>query len=104
MYDSYGDGWTFTNFAILDSNGLVVDGAFDSLCSGTDDSRTYCVSPGCYTLEVSRGYFPQEVGWLMCGTKGGAPFTGEFPWVDAEYWSCMYLLVHASICGQYLVR
>ena len=72
-----GDGWTFTNYAIVDSNGMVVDGAFNSLCSGSSDTHKYCIPDGCYSLEVSRGYFPQEVGWSMCGTSGGAPFTGD---------------------------
>ena len=116
MTDAFGDGWTFTNFAILDSNGAVVDGAFNSLCSGESGDATYCLpAPGCYSFEVSRGYFPQvrahpqhprhhtvpltlamfaiecsaairpcsvtcpaqEVGWSMCGTSGGAPYSGQ---------------------------
>lgn len=84
LYDAFGDGWTFTNYALLDSNGLVVDGAFDSLCSGSEATNTYCVPDGCYTFEVSRGYFPQEVGWSLCGVHGGAPSTGTYCWAQGS--------------------
>ena len=72
MYDAYGDGWTFNNYAITDANGLVVAGAYDSLCYGDQDSRSYCVPDGCYKLDVVRGYYAGEVSWNMC-TMTGSP-------------------------------
>ena len=36
LTDSYGDGWTFSNFALTDAlTGLVVGDALDSLCTGS---------------------------------------------------------------------
>ena len=50
LFDSFGDGWTFANYAITNADtGMVVDGAFDSLCAGKADGRSYCVTPGMYT-------------------------------------------------------
>ena len=50
LFDSFGDGWTFANYAITNADtGMVVDGAFDSLCAGKADKRSYCVTPGTYT-------------------------------------------------------
>lgn len=78
LYDSYGDGWTFTNFAIENEIGEVVDDAFDSLCYGDNDMRSYCLPDGQYQLEVSHGFFPSEVSWSMCGVTGGAPYSIDF--------------------------
>ena len=51
LYASYGEGWTFANFALTNSEtGMIVDGAFDSMCSGAQDSRSYCVVPGIVQL------------------------------------------------------
>lgn len=72
MYDAYGDGWTYNNYAITDANGLVVAGAYDSLCYGEQDSRSYCIPDGCYKLDVVRGYYAGEVSWNMC-TMTGSP-------------------------------
>ena len=80
MYDAYGDGWTYTSFAISDvSTGEVVSNAMDSLCYGSAGYRSYCLDIGsCYSFDVSRGYFPAEVEWKMCGINGGAPYSGIF--------------------------
>eukprot|EP01041_Mallomonas_annulata_P006029 gene6029-12152_t len=76
MTDTYGDGWTFANFAISDADGLIVDDAFDGLCFGDGDAKDYCLEEGIYNFEVSRGLVPHEVGWKMCGATGGAPYHG----------------------------
>jgi hypothetical protein len=80
MLDSYGDGWTFTNFVVQDATTLeVVDGAYNSLCYDAEDKATYCLPRNqCYIFDVNRGYFPQEVGWTMCGVSGGAPSSQQF--------------------------
>jgi hypothetical protein len=77
MADSYGDGWTFTNYVLQDANTLeVVDGAYNSLCYDASGKSTYCVPISqCYIFNVNRGYFPEEVGWTVCGQNGGAPST-----------------------------
>jgi aqualysin 1 len=90
MTDTYGDGWTFTSFAIKNiSSGEIIDNAYDSLCYDNQGSKQYCVDPGCYRFEVTRGYFPQEVGWSFCGFAGGAPTTLDFC-VD-EYGDCSHI-------------
>lgn len=49
MQDSFGDGWTFSKFALTNTEtGMIVDGAFDSMCAGASDTREYCVLPGMY--------------------------------------------------------
>lgn len=78
LTDSFGDGWTFSNFAILNNDGLIVDGAYDSLCYGDSGSKSYCLVKGCYEFVVSRGFYPGEVGWSFCGITGGAPFQSNF--------------------------
>lgn len=79
MTDTYGDGWTFTSFAITNlTTNLVVDNAYDSLCYDNEGYKQYCLDQGCYRYEVSRGYFPQEVGWSFCDNAGGAPTTMDF--------------------------
>lgn len=78
MFDAYGDGWTYNNYAITDSNGRVVAGAYDSLCYGEQDSRSYCIPDGCYKLDVARGYYAGEVSWNMCTMTGGSPWSSEF--------------------------
>ena len=81
MTDSYGDGWTYSRYTIIQqSNGQIIDNAMDSLCDGKADSRSYCFksSDESYTLNVTRGQIPSEVGWSVCGLKGGAPALYEF--------------------------
>ena len=37
LTDSYGDGWTFANYALTDvATGLIVGNAIDSLCTGSN--------------------------------------------------------------------
>ena len=75
MIDGYGDGWGYASYAIFDqSTGLVVAGAYDSMCSGEKMKRSYCLSDGCYGFDISRGYMPAENEWKMCGIKGGTPY------------------------------
>ncbi len=81
MTDTYGDGWNYASYAILSSGSQsnetrhVVDNAFDGLCYGQYDTRSHCLSDGSYTFEVSRGYYPSEMEWAVCGVRGGAPST-----------------------------
>jgi len=78
MTDAYGDGWSFANFAILDSQNRVASNAYDGLCFGEHGTKRYCLSDGNYTLQVSSGYHPYEVAWSMCDMYGGSPFTNHF--------------------------
>jgi subtilisin family serine protease len=79
LKDSDSDGWNFANYVITDlSTGLVADGAYDSLCYGSSQSRKYCLPNGEYHLNVSSGYYDNEVSFNICGVNGGAPFNGTF--------------------------
>lgn len=83
LYDSFGDGWSFGRFTITDFSGRTINSATDSLCDGSEDSRTYCLKEGKYIFAVDKGYFPQENEWKMCGINGGAQYTGVFT-VDSK--------------------
>lgn len=72
-----GKGWSYARFAILDASGLVVASATDSLSlRQTYTNRSYCIAPGTYTFQVTRGKFPAGVVWGMCGNIGGGPYLG----------------------------
>ena len=95
MTDTVGDGWTFSNYAILDLlSGDVVDNAYDSLCYGSEGAKDYCLSEGCYGFEVSRGYYPEEVSWSFCGNTGGAPYHGTICIEDEE---CGFICDHGAM-------
>lgn len=78
LQDSYGDGWSFSSFAIRNEFGYVVDNAFDALCFGDVGSKQYCLDSGTYTIDVSKGFHPEEVSWSICHMLGGAPYKGQF--------------------------
>jgi subtilisin family serine protease len=88
LYDSEGDGWTFTNFVITNViTGLIADSAYDALCYDNKGQRSYCLPNGLYNLDVNRGYYPIEVSFKMCGVIGGAPFSGQFQ-ISNDGYSC----------------
>ena len=77
--DSYGDGWNNAEYIIKDSTGeLVASGTLESGSSGTDE---LChLLQGCYTMSVSSGQYPTEIGWQVAQegvvlAEGGAPST-----------------------------
>lgn len=79
LYDASGEGWSFATYSISDlSSGAIVGGAMDSMCYGSEAHHSYCLPDGCYKFEVSKGQFPGENEWKMCGITGGTPFSGEF--------------------------
>lgn len=78
LFDSFGDGWSFGRFLITDFEGRTVNGATDSLCQGSKDTRSYCLPEGKYVFSVDKGMFPQENQWSMCGVTGGGVYTGVF--------------------------
>jgi hypothetical protein len=77
MTDSFGDGWNGSVYQIYDGNGnLIASGA---LADGSLGSNDLCLSTGCYSISVTAGQFPSEVGWSLSGIdgslSGGAPVT-----------------------------
>lgn len=79
LYDATGNGWSYATYSISDLNSrAIVGGAMDSMCFGAQAHHSYCLADGCYQYGVSKGQFPGEIEWKMCGIKGGAPYSGEF--------------------------
>jgi hypothetical protein len=78
MYDQFGDGWSFTSYAILDTNGYIYNNIYDSLCYDDFGTRDYCLPDGNYQFVVNRGPYPNEVAWDFCGVSGGAPYSANF--------------------------
>lgn len=76
MFDTYGDGWTFSSYAITDANGYIVDNGMDSLCGGQEAARQHCLPPGDYTFSINRGYLANEVAWFIqeCSVTAGSPY------------------------------
>jgi hypothetical protein len=72
MLDSFGDGWNGAAFAIVkDEDGRIISNAYDSLMEGYQENRLYCVTPGCYKLNVNKGSYPSEIGWRLNNLSGG---------------------------------
>ena len=84
MTDTFGDGWNGANWIILDQNFATV--GTGTLANGTTGSFSECLIPGCYTMSVTGGTFPDEVGWsltTLSGTtliSGGANANVGFAW------------------------
>ena len=84
MTDTFGDGWNGSNWIIMDVNFNTV--ATGTLATGTSGSFTECLMPGCYTMSVTAGTFPAEIGWSLTtlnGTpviSGGADENVGFAW------------------------
>lgn len=80
MTDSFGDGWNGGAYSITNTNGVVV--ATGSLSGGSSGSNFLCLPDGCYTMNVTGGTFPTEIGWSISGANsavsGGAPASVNF--------------------------
>lgn len=81
MMDSYGDGWNGAEFVIdgepysfelYDENWNYIEGV-----DGDEAFEEICLDDGCYSLEVSGGYYPGEVSWTFGELAGGAPMDAE---------------------------
>lgn len=97
MSDSFGDSWNGAVYQIYDSSGsLVLTGTHSG---GLTSSNTICLSKGCYTISVTSGAFPAEIGWVLTGAdsplSGGAPVSGlsfsvEQPFGCTDITACNY--------------
>jgi len=71
MTDSYPDGWNGASYSVFDSVGnLVQTGNMGTNSSLAVDA--ICLPNGCYTMTVTGGSFPSEIGWTLNGANGGA--------------------------------
>merc|ERR1719352_1087229 len=79
MTDSYGDGWNDAAFSLTNEDGVEVVSV--TSCDGFEDEAELCLADGTYTLAVSAGYFPEEVGWALWNfgdVSGYAPEAAPF--------------------------
>lgn len=73
MTDSWGDGWNGAVFSLTNEDG--VDVVSVTSCSPYGDETELCLADGTYTLAVSAGEWPSEVGWSFGDVSDGyAPF------------------------------
>jgi len=90
MTDSYGDGWNSAVYNVYDAFGnLVTSGTMDNGFS-TSDVNAICLDDGCYTMEVTGGSFPSEVGWTLNGANEGAMSGGANATVSFTVGSPVY--------------
>ena len=63
MSDSGGDGWNGAQYGIFNDGGSVYQGSLDSAFTGdlATGRDALCLSPGCYTFQVTAGDFPDEI-------------------------------------------
>jgi hypothetical protein len=79
MTDSANDGWNGSSAVITSlATGEIIGTA--TLQSGASGSASFCLPSGCYSITVSSGSWPGEVGWTLLGVNGlvtgGAPANG----------------------------
>ena len=72
MFDSFGDGWDGAAYEVSDLAGnLVASGNLDDAAFPVDADnskdrirlRLFCLQPGCYSIVVTEGLYPNEVSW-----------------------------------------
>ena len=79
LFDSYGDGWNDNNYVITNEQGDV--SAEGTLANGSQGSDLFCLSPGCYMVNVpATGGWPEEISWEITApgytdvfVSGGCP-------------------------------
>ncbi|MEY3397683.1 MAG: hypothetical protein RL220_277, partial [Bacteroidota bacterium] len=87
MTDLFSDSWNGGAYTITDSQGNVV--ATGTHEGGSSSADVLCLADGCYTIDVTGGTFPSEIGWSLSGANevvsGGAPATASFSVGAAQY-------------------
>ena len=69
LSDSFGDGWNGADYTLSTTDGTVLGSG--TIEAGSAASDTYCLSDGCYIIEVTEGTFPGEISWSISGAFGG---------------------------------
>ena len=69
LSDSFGDGWNGADYTLSTTDGTVLGSG--TIEAGNAASDTYCLSDGCYIIEVTEGTFPGEISWSISGAFGG---------------------------------
>jgi len=74
MTDSYGDGWNFAEWSIINDQDVVLHSG--TLDVGYFGMANVCLEDGCYYFSVTGGLYPSEIGWEIEG-MGVGPISGE---------------------------
>ncbi len=103
MIDAFGDGWNGAVWILLDENFATV--ATGGLTDGDAGTQVECVLPGCYTMTVTGGTFPDEISWNITDisnnvlVSGGANANVGFPWAGQT--GCVIPGCTDSNCNNY---
>jgi len=63
LTDSFGDGWNDATFGIFSTDSeLLLSGDIDTYGNGAEGIVNICLAPGCYTVQVTAGSSPGEIG------------------------------------------
>jgi hypothetical protein len=88
MSDSFGDGWNGAEYYVYNvlTGALELQGSLDAAFSGdglSEGSDLVCLAPGCYSVQVSSGSFPDEISLSLSdqfGTNYGSTGAGtDYP-------------------------
>ena len=74
MMDSYGDGWSGSNFTIA--------GNSYTLTSGSSATATVCLQDLCYPVTCGGGSWMGEVSWTLANSAGVTILSGGAPYSD----------------------
>lgn len=77
MFDTFGDGWNGASYFITNSSNQVV--GTGTLATGSSGSNTICLNPGCYSLTVTGGAFPEEIAWSITDIGGNTLLSANAP-------------------------
>ncbi len=70
MYDQFDNGWDGGIYSIYkaEDNTLAATGGLQDLGYGLDQ---ICLEDGCYYIEVTGSFYPEELSWALFGTNSG---------------------------------
>ena len=69
LTDSGNNGWNGAEFVISNVDGTQIGGG--TLSTGNSATVELCATPGCYSIDVTSGSVPSQVGWSIDGAFGG---------------------------------
>jgi len=96
LYDSFGDGWSGSEFSLYSSDGSYLQLQSVSLESGSYGEACLEVElDSCYTFRLSKeGSWKEEVSWSLCNANGNADSEVSFC-IDAQG-NCFLILPDLS--------
>jgi hypothetical protein len=89
MFDSGNDGWNGATYTLYDSFGNVE--ASGTLQNGGYGLAQFCLTAGCYFIEIDGGISPSEISWTLSTSGLGL--------VTEEANRSLYFSVGPGVCG-----